>query len=78
MSSTISLHRRVLTSDVTALRILARSIVRELRKREYGSRHVVALAGELIELACDAIRFNRAAAETDGGERRRTLPREGI
>jgi len=77
MSSTISLHRRVLTSDVTALRIVARSIVRELRKREYGPRHVAVLAGELIELACDAIRSNRLAAETDGGERRRDLTGRG-
>lgn len=35
-----------------------------------GSSHPKGL--HLIELACDAIRSNRAATETGGGERRRT------
>jgi hypothetical protein len=42
--------------DAPALRILARSIVRELKKQGYGLRHVIALANELIGIACDSIR----------------------
>jgi hypothetical protein len=44
-----------------ALRILARSIVRELEVRGYAHRHIVALASELISLACDAMRTRRAS-----------------
>jgi hypothetical protein len=51
---------RVSGMDVTALRILARSIVRELLKtRGYGLRHIIALASELIGLACESIRACR-------------------
>lgn len=42
-----------------AIRILARSIVRELRSRGYGLRHIILLAGELIDLASELIRSNR-------------------
>ncbi|HET7505178.1 MAG TPA: hypothetical protein VFK02_29370 [Kofleriaceae bacterium] len=46
--------------DVTALRILARSIVRELKTRGYGLRHIIALASELIGLVSESIRSSRA------------------
>lgn len=42
-----------------ALRILARSMVRELMSRGYAPRHIVALASELISLACETIRNGR-------------------
>ena len=50
---------RLSAADETALRILARSIVSELGKYEYGFRHIIALAGELIGLACESIRSGR-------------------
>jgi hypothetical protein len=53
---------RVTGTDAAALRILARSIVRELNGRGYGLRHVIALAAELIGLACDFVRSNRGGA----------------
>lgn len=46
-------------AEVTAIRILARSVVRELRKRGYGPRHIIALTNELIDLACESIRAGR-------------------
>jgi hypothetical protein len=46
-------------TDATALRILARSLVRELGKRGYHRHHVIALANELIDLVCEAMRSNR-------------------
>jgi hypothetical protein len=56
MSSVTTPGTRLSGMDVTALRSLARSIARELKKREYGSRHIIALAIELIGLACESIR----------------------
>jgi hypothetical protein len=44
------------------LRIVARSMVRELEKQGYGLRHIVALAGELIGLACESVRSTRPPA----------------
>jgi hypothetical protein len=46
-------------ADGTAIRILARSVVSELRKQGYGPRHIIALTNELIDLACEAIRSDR-------------------
>src|SRR5262245_66230750 len=56
MSTLTTSSTRVTGTDVTALRILARTMVRELRQRGYGLRHVVTLATELIGLACESIR----------------------
>jgi hypothetical protein len=56
MSSSTDRDARLPDMDATALRILARSIVRELTGRGYGLRHIIALANELIGLACDSIR----------------------
>jgi hypothetical protein len=50
---------------VTAIRILARSLVRDLRERGYGLRHIIALANELIGLACESIRLDRTAVRED-------------
>jgi hypothetical protein len=50
---------RLPVSDPAALRILARSLVRELNKRGYGLHHVVGLAHELIDRACDSFRGTR-------------------
>jgi len=47
---------RKTATDATALRILARSLVRELQQRGYGLRHIISLANELIGLACETIR----------------------
>jgi hypothetical protein len=55
---------RLAAADATALRILARSLVREFGKRGYGLPHIVALANELIDLACETIRSNRPPAQT--------------
>lgn len=55
MSSLARLSR----AEATALQIFARSMVRELQARGYGLRHIVALANELIGLACDSIRADR-------------------
>jgi hypothetical protein len=44
-----------------ALRIFASSIARELKQRGYDPRHIVALASELISLACDSIRSHHTA-----------------
>lgn len=41
-----------------ALRILAGSLVRELRSRGYELRHIVLLAGELVDLAAEWVRSN--------------------
>lgn len=46
-------------ADGAAIRILARSVVAELRKQGYGPRHIIALTNELIDLACEAIRSGR-------------------
>jgi hypothetical protein len=43
-----------LTPTPAALRTLARSLVRELHKRGYGVHHVVGLADELLDRACDS------------------------
>jgi hypothetical protein len=59
MSSPTRLSR----ADATALQILARSMVRELRARGYGLRHIVALASELIGLACESIRSEQKPTE---------------
>jgi acyl carrier protein len=69
MSSASNPAAHLQRPDVTALRILARSLVRELRKRDYGSRHVVALANELIGLACEAIRAGGGPAAQGDGRR---------
>ncbi|HEY0987619.1 MAG TPA: hypothetical protein VGD80_11235 [Kofleriaceae bacterium] len=45
-----------------ALRIFATSIVRELNRQGYGLRHIVRLANELIDLACQSIRSNGSPA----------------
>jgi hypothetical protein len=45
-----------------ALRILATSIVRELDRNGYGLRHIVRLAHELIDLACESIRSRSSPA----------------
>jgi len=50
---------RVRGTDATALRIFARSIVRELKQRGYGLPHIITLANELIGLACEGIRSDR-------------------
>ena len=47
---------RMTDTDVTALRTLADSVVREFKERGYGLRHIVVLASELIGLACEAAR----------------------
>lgn len=57
-------HLRSTGADVTALQIMARSIVRELRKNGYGLRHIVRLASELIGVACESIRSNRTTSGT--------------
>jgi len=58
-----------------ALRIFASSIARELKQRGYDARHVVALASELIGLACESIRSAPLAAEpvADADLQRRKL-----
>jgi hypothetical protein len=50
------LKLRISDTDAAAVRIVARSLVREFQSRGYGARHLVSLATELIGLACDAIR----------------------
>jgi hypothetical protein len=50
---------RLTAADATALRIIARSLVREFGKRGYGPPHIVALVSELIDLACETIRSKR-------------------
>ena len=50
------LKLRLTDTDAAAVRIVARSLVREFQSRGYGARHLVSLATELIGLACDAIR----------------------
>jgi hypothetical protein len=60
---------RLSSSDATAVRVLALSMVRELKKQGYGLRHIVALAGELVGCACESIRSDRsltAGQEPDG------------
>jgi hypothetical protein len=47
-------------TDKDTLKILARSIARQLLKNGYGLRHIVALAGELISLASESIRSRSA------------------
>jgi hypothetical protein len=47
------------SKEMIAVRILAFSMFRELKKQGYDLRHIVALAGELIGLACEAIRADR-------------------
>jgi hypothetical protein len=61
MSSPASPATRLAAADTTALRILARTLVREFDKRGYGLPHIVALANELIDLACETVRSNRVS-----------------
>ncbi|HEU4726517.1 MAG TPA: hypothetical protein VFT22_01450 [Kofleriaceae bacterium] len=42
-----------------AVHILARTIFRELRTQGYQLRDLIDLAGELLSVACDAIRSER-------------------
>jgi hypothetical protein len=60
MSTRARPDARLSSEDATAVRILAHSMVRELKKQGYGLRHIVALAGELIGFACESIRSKRA------------------
>jgi hypothetical protein len=56
---------RMTENDANAVRIVARSLVREFKSRGYGLRHIVTLANELIGLACETVRSNaKTAAET--------------
>lgn len=50
---------RLSSKEVAAVRILAFSMVRELKRQGYDPRHIVTLASELIGLACESIRANR-------------------
>jgi hypothetical protein len=50
------------SGHVRALRIFASSIARELKQRGYDHRHIVAVASELISLACKSIRSNHTPA----------------
>lgn len=59
MSFPIGAATRLPGTDATALRILARSLVRELNKHGYSLHHTVVLANELIDLVCESIRSNR-------------------
>jgi hypothetical protein len=59
MSSPIGPATHLPGTDATALRILARSLVRELSKRGYSSHHIIALVNELIDLVCESMRSNR-------------------
>ena len=63
MSALPELRKRMNGTDVAALQILARSLVRELKTHGYGLRHIIALANELIGLACDSIRSDRPATD---------------
>ena len=42
--------------DVSALRSLADSVIQDFKTSGYELRHVVALANELLGIACDSIR----------------------
>lgn len=53
---------RALGADATELRVLARSIVRELRQHGYHLHHIVGLATELIELTCESLRSSPTTA----------------
>ena len=56
---------RVTGADEVALRIVARSMVRELAKQGYGLRHIVALANELIDLTCEHLRAHASGAPAE-------------
>ncbi len=56
MSTRASPGTRLSSNDTTAVRTLALSMVRELKKQGFGLHHIVALAGELIGCACEVIR----------------------
>jgi hypothetical protein len=47
-------------TDVDALRSLADTVIQEFKTSGYELRHVVALANELIGLACDSIRTDNS------------------
>ena len=57
------LKLRISDTDAAAVRIVARSLVREFQSRGYGARHLVSLATELIGLACDAIRSRHESVD---------------
>lgn len=42
--------------DKAALLTLADSVIHEFKERGYSLQHIIILAGELVGLACDAIR----------------------
>lgn len=54
-----SLH--VDSSEHRAVHILARTIARELLSQGYESRHLIELAGELLDIACESLHAMRAA-----------------
>jgi hypothetical protein len=62
MLSLIDPKARMTTTDAAAVRIVARSLVREFKSRGYGMRHIVTLASELIGLACDVVRTDTTSA----------------
>jgi hypothetical protein len=57
-----------------ALRILARSLVRELKSRGYGLRHIVLLAGDLIDLASEWVRSNHSRTAPARHQRKNQEP----
>lgn len=60
MSTRARPSTRLTNHDTTAVRTLALSMVRELKKQGFGLHHIVALAGELIGCACESIRADRS------------------
>nr|AYM54370.1 hypothetical protein [Sorangium cellulosum] len=56
--------------DDTAMRIMAKSIVRELGKHGYGSREAIVLSTELVRLISDELKHHRKehhASPSNGG-----------
>jgi len=62
MSTRSSPGTRFNSNDTTAVRTLALSMIRELKRQGFGLHHIVALAGELIGCACETIRSDRSPA----------------
>lgn len=60
MSTRASPGPRLNHNDSTAVRTLALSMIRELKRQGYGLHHIVALAGELIGCACETIRSDKS------------------
>jgi hypothetical protein len=53
---------RVECGEHRAVHILARTISRELLSQGYEPHHLVELASELLDLACESLHATRAAA----------------